>query len=77
MLQCPSCGRSAFRSSRRRWYDFFLLIPPRRVYRCEHCDHRFAVCPWNRPARLRLKRKSKSGRAAKEAGQSGRQGEAE
>jgi hypothetical protein len=67
MLRCPSCGGSTFRSSRRRWYDFLLLSPPRRVYRCEHCKHRFAVCPWSRPARLRIKRKSQRGRAAREA----------
>jgi hypothetical protein len=77
MLRCPSCGGSAFRSSRRRWYDFLLLIPPRRAYRCEHCKHRFAVCPWNRPARLRTKRKSDGGPAAKEAGPSEEPADAE
>jgi hypothetical protein len=52
MPRCPTCKGAEFHRSRPRWYDYLLLIPPRRAYRCVRCDRRLALWPWQRPRRL-------------------------
>lgn len=36
---CPKCGSTAYRRSRRRWYEKLIKRP--RMARCLRCDHRF------------------------------------
>jgi hypothetical protein len=46
MFRCPNCINKRANPSRRRWFEWPLLLLLLRPYRCAHCSRRFLRFVW-------------------------------